>query len=77
MHVKYLSLAYKFGKMSMQMETSEEEERMEAVNGGLTTYLPARSHQGCKVPLEAWQRLETWKGSRCQESVFSFCHHKN
>lgn len=33
MHTGYPSLAYKFGKMSMQMETSEEEERMETEMG--------------------------------------------
>lgn len=33
MHTGYLSLAYKLGKMSMQMEAEKEEERMETEVG--------------------------------------------
>lgn len=33
MHIGYLSLAYKLGKMSVQMETEKEEEMMETEVG--------------------------------------------
>lgn len=46
MHIGYLSLAYKFGKMSKQMETYDQEKRVET-EMGTWNHLPTRSVEGC------------------------------